>query len=191
MGKGLKAALIVIGILLLIGYGIFKWGIGEYNKVISMDENVKASWAQVENQLKRRYDLIPNLVETVKGYAKHERELFEKIAEARTRYFQANDVKGKIQASNQLEGVLSRLLMLREAYPQLKANESFLKLQDSLEGTENRISVERKRYNEGVQMLNTYRRTVFGRFFANIAGVAAAEYYEIPKGEAETPRVTF
>ena len=191
MGKGLKAALIVFGILLLIGFGIFKWGIGEYNKVISMDENVKASWAQVENQLKRRYDLIPNLVETVKGYAKHERELFEKIAESRTRYFQASDVKGKIQASNQLEGVLSRLLMLREAYPQLKANESFLKLQDSLEGTENRISVERKRYNEGVQMLNTYRRTVFGRFFAGIAGVAAAEYYEIPKGEAETPRVTF
>jgi len=191
MGKGLKTALIVFGILLLIGFGIFKWGIGEYNKVISIDENVKASWAQVENQLKRRYDLIPNLVETVKGYAKHERELFEKIAEARTRYFQANDVKGKIQASNQLEGVLSRLLMLREAYPQLKANESFLKLQDSLEGTENRISVERKRYNEAVQMLNTYRRTVFGRFFASIAGVAAAEYYEIPKGEAETPRVTF
>jgi LemA protein len=191
MGKGLKAALIVIGVLLIIGFGFFKWGIGEYNKVISMDENVKASWAQVENQLKRRYDLIPNLVETVKGYAKHERELFEKIAEARTQYFQAKDVKGKIQASNKLEGVLSRLLMLREAYPELKANESFLKLQDSLEGTENRISVERKRYNEAVQMLNTYRRTVFGRFFAGIAGVAAAEYYEIPKGEAETPKVTF
>ena len=191
MGRGLKIALIVVGILLLIGLGTFKWVVGEYNKVIAMDENVKASWAQVENQLKRRYDLIPNLVETVKGYAKHEKELFENIAEARTKYFQAKDVKGKIQASNQLEGVLSRLLLLREAYPQLKANESFLKLQDSLEGTENRISVERKRYNESVQLLNTYRRTVFGRVFAALAGVSAAEYYEIPEGQAETPKVTF
>jgi LemA protein len=191
MGKGLKIALLVIGILLLIGFVSFKLVVGEYNKVIAMDENVKASWAQVENQLKRRYDLIPNLVETVKGYAKHEKELFENIAEARTKYFQAKDVKGKIQASNQLEGVLSRLLLLREAYPQLKANESFLKLQDSLEGTENRISVERKRYNESVQLLNTYRRTVFGRFFTALAGVSAAEYYEIPEGQAETPKVAF
>ncbi len=191
MGRGLKIALLVVGILLLIGLGTFKWVVGEYNKVIAMDENVKASWAQVENQLKRRYDLIPNLVETVKGYAKHEKEIFENIAEARTKYFQAKDVKGKIQASNQLEGVLSRLLLLREAYPQLKANESFLKLQDSLEGTENRISVERKRYNESVQLLNTYRRTVFGRFFTTLAGVSAAEYYKIPEGQAETPKVTF
>ncbi len=191
MGKGLKTGLIVIGILLVILIGFFGWGIKEYNKVITMDEDVTAKWAQVENQLKRRYDLIPNLVETVKGYAKHERELFEKIAEARTRYFQANDVKGKIQASTQLEGVLSRLLLLREAYPQLKANESFLKLQDSLEGTENRISVERKRYNEAVRILNTYRRTVFGRFFAGLAGVSVAEYYEIPEGEAATPAVKF
>lgn len=191
MGRGLKITLIVVGILLLIGFVSFRWAIGEYNTVIAMDENVKASWAQVENQLKRRYDLIPNLVETVKGYAKHEKELFENIADARTKYFQAGDVKGKIQASNQLEGVLSRLLMLKETYPQLKANESFLKLQDSLEGTENRIAVERKRYNESVQLVNTYRRTVFGRFFASLAGVSAAEYYEIPKGEAETPKVKF
>jgi len=191
MGKGLKITLIIVGILLIIGFGTFGWAIKEYNKVVAMDEDVAAKWAQVENQLKRRYDLIPNLVETVKGYAKHEKELFENIAEARTRYFQAKDVKDKISASNQLEGVLSRLLLLREAYPQLKANESFLKLQDSLEGTENRISVERKRYNETVRVLNTYRRTVFGRFFASIAGVSAAEYYEIPKGEAETPKVKF
>lgn len=191
MGKGLKTGLIFIGILVVILVGFLGWGIKEYNKVISMDEDVVAKWAQVENQLKRRYDLIPNLVETVKGYAKHERELFEKIAEARTRYFQANSVKGKIQASTQLEGVLSRLLLLREAYPQLKANESFLKLQDSLEGTENRISVERKRYNESVRILNTYRRTVFGRFFASLAGVSVAEYYEIPEGEAATPKVKF
>jgi len=156
-----------------------------------MDENVKGSWAQVENQLKRRYDLIPNLVETVKGYAGHEKELFEHIADARTQYFNAGNVKGKIEASNKLEGFLSRLLVLRETYPQLKANESFLKLQDSLEGTENRIAVERKRYNESVQMLNTYIRTFFGRFFASFAGVSAAEYYEIPDAEKEAPKVKF
>ena len=190
MGRGLKIALVVV-ILLLIGFGTFRSVVSEYNKVVTMDENVKARWAQVENQLKRRYDLIPNLVETVKGYAKHERELFENIAEARTRYFQATDIKRKIQASDQLEGVLSRLLLLREAYPELKANESFLKLQDSIEGTENRISVERNRYNEAVLALNAYRRTIFGRFFASIAGVSAAEYYEIPKGEAEAPKVKF
>jgi LemA protein len=191
MGKGLKITLIVLGIIVLIGGGILGWGIKEYNRVITMDENISASWAQVENQLKRRYDLIPNLVETVKGYAKHEREIFENIAEMRTRYFQAKDIKGKISASNQLEGALSKLLLLREAYPQLKANESFLKLQDSLEGTENRIAVERRRYNEAVRTLNTYKRTVFGRFFAAIAGVSTAEYYNIPKGEAATPKVKF
>lgn len=191
MGQCGKTALIVIAILAIIGFGVIVWGIGEYNKVVRMDEAIKAQWAQVENQLKRRYDLIPNLVETVKGYAKHEKELFENIAEARTRYFQAKDVKGKIDASNQLEGVLSRLLLLREAYPQLRASENFMKLQDSLEGTENRIAVERKRYNDSVKTLNTYRRTVFGRFFASIVGVSEGAYYEIPEGEAKTPKVEF
>lgn len=191
MSKGLKIVLIIIGILLLVGFSTFRWVINGYNNVIAMDENVKGKWAQVENQLKRRYDLIPNLIETVKGYAAHEEELFKHIADARTKYFQANSVKEKIQASNQLEGVLSRLLLLREAYPNLKANESFLKLQDSLEGTENRIAVERKRYNEAVQLLNTYTRTFFGRFFASLAGVSSAEYYEIPEAEKEVPKVQF
>ncbi len=131
------------------------------------------------------------LVETVKGYATHEKELFENIAEARTKYFQAKDVKGKIASSNQLEGALSRLLLLREQYPELKANQSFLKLQDSLEGTENRIAVERKRYNDAVQILNTYIRTFFGRFFAAFADVSKAEYYEIPELEKDTPKVKF
>lgn len=191
MSKGLKITLIVVGIILLLGFGMFRWLVGGYNNVIAMDENVTGKWAQVENQLKRRYDLIPNLVETVKGYAAHETELFKHIADARTKYFQAKNVKDKISASNQLEGVLSRLLLLREAYPNLKANESFLKLQDSLEGTENRIAVERKRYNEAVQTLNTFIRTFFGRFFASFAGVDSAEYYEVPEGEQETPQVRF
>jgi LemA protein len=191
MNKSLKIFLAVLGILILLAFGFLSWGIGQYNKAITMDEQVKASWAQVENQLKRRYDLIPNLVETVKGYAKHERELFEKIAEARTKYFQSGSIQDKIKSSNQLEGVLSRLLLLQEQYPQLKANESFLKLQDSLEGTENRIAVERQRYNEAVKALNTYRRTVVGKIFASIAGVGEAAYYQLPEGEAETPQVKF
>jgi LemA protein len=191
MNSGIKAVLIVLAVIAVIAIGIIMYGVGQYNHVIAMDEQVKSQWAQVENQLKRRYDLIPNLVETVKGYAKHERELFENIANARTKYFQAATVKDKIQASQQLEGVLSRLLMLREAYPQLKANESFLKLQDSLEGTENRIAVERKRYNDDVRTLNTYRRTVFGRFFASLAGVNEAQYYEVPQAEKEAPKVKF
>jgi len=191
MSKKLKTILIIVGVILLVGFMVFGKIIAEYNRVIAMDENVKGKWAQVENQLKRRYDLIPNLVETVKGYAKHEKELFENIAQARTQYFQAKDVKNKIKASNQLEGVLSRLLLLQERYPVLKANESFLKLQDSLEGTENRIAVERKRYNESVQVLNTYIRTFFGRFYAMFAGVSKAEYYEVPEAEQAVPKVKF
>ncbi len=191
MNNGVKTLLIVLGVLAVAVILTVMWGVGQYNQVVSMDEQVKSQWAQVENQLKRRYDLIPNLVETVKGYAKHEREIFENIANARTKYFQANTVKDKIQASQQLEGVLSRLLMLKETYPQLKANESFLKLQDSLEGTENRIAVERMRYNNDVKALNTYRRTVFGRFIASLAGVNEAQYYEIPQAEQETPKVKF
>jgi len=191
MSKGIKITLIVVGVILLVGFMTFSWFRSGYDNVVAMDENITGKWAQVENQLKRRYDLIPNLIETVKGYAKHEKELFENIANARTKYFQAGSVKGKLEASGQLEGFLSRLLVLREAYPELKANENFLKLQDSLEGTENRISVERKRYNEAVQLLNTYIRTFFGRFFASFAGVSSAEYYEIPEGEEATPKVNF
>jgi LemA protein len=191
MSKGLKIGLIVVGVILLIGFMTFNWFISGYNNVIAMDENISGKWAQVENQLKRRYDLIPNLIETVKGYASHEKELFENIANARTKYFQANTVNKKVQASSQLEGFLSRLLVLREAYPDLKANQNFLKLQDSLEGTENRIAVERKRYNDAVQLLNTFVRTFFGRFFATFAGVSNAEYFEIPEAEKEVPKVKF
>ncbi len=191
MSNGAKTILVVLAVIAGFALLTIFWGVGQYNKAVAMDEQVKSQWAQVENQLKRRYDLIPNLVETVKGYATHERELFTTIAEARTKYFQAQTVKDKIQASQQLEGVLSRLLVLRETYPQLKANESFLKLQDSLEGTENRISVERKRYNDDVRSLNTYRRTVFGKIFASLAGVGEATYYEIPQAEKEAPKVKF
>jgi LemA protein len=191
MNNGVKTLLIILGVIVLLAGAAIMYGVGEYNKAVAMDEQVKSQWAQVENQLKRRYDLIPNLVEVVKGYATHEKELFEHIADARTKYFQAPTPKDKIAASGQLEGVLSRLLVLQETYPQLKANESFLKLHDDLAGTENRIAIERMRYNDTVKILNTYRRSVFGKFFASLAGVNEAQYYELPQAEKEAPKVKF
>jgi len=191
MRQGVKAVLIVLGIIVALVAAVFFWGMGRYNQVVAMDEQVNAQWAQVENQLKRRFDLIPNLVETTKGYAKHEKEIFENIANARKSYFQAQTVPEKVAAANGFESALSRLLMLQENYPNLKANESFLKLMDSLEGTENRIAVERKRYNDAVKVLNTYRRTVIGRFIAALAGVGPAEYFQIPEGQKEAPKVKF
>ncbi len=191
MGQAVKIILIILGVVTALGLGIIMWGIGQYNSVVAMDEQVKSQWAQVENQLKRRFDLIPNLVETTKGYAKHEKEIFENIANARIKYFQAGNVGEKVEAANGFERALSRLLMLQEQYPNLKANESFLKLQDSLEGTENRIAVERKRYNDTVRILNTYRRTVVGRFIAAMAGVEAAQYFDVPESQQEVPQVKF
>jgi len=191
MSNALKVVLVILGVTVLLMFIVGGKLISGYNRVITLEEDVKGKWAQVENQLKRRYDLIPNLVETVKGYAKHEKEIFENIAQARTQYFQSQDVKSRIQSANQLEGALSRLLLLQERYPDLKANQSFLRLQDSLEGTENRIAVERKRYNDSVQMLNTYIRTFTGRLYALLAGVSPAEYYEIPEAEKEAPKVKF
>jgi LemA protein len=186
-----KNLLTTLGVIALAAIILGGWTISGYNRVVTMDENVKTAWAQVENQLKRRYDLIPNLVETVKGYASHEKEIFDHLADARTKYFQAQDIQGKIAAAGDLERALSRLLVLQENYPQLKANESFLKMMDSLEGTENRIAVERKRYNDTVRTLNTYIRTVTGRFFAGLAGVSQAQYFHVPKAEEAAPKVKF
>ena len=191
MGQGTKTVLIGLGVVLALIVGVVMWGIGQYNHVIALDEQVKAQWAQVENQLKRRFDLIPNLVATTKGYAKHEKEIFENIANARTKYFKADSMNEKVEAAGDFERALSRLLMLQERYPDLKANESFLKLQDALEGTENRIAVERKRYNDAVRRLNTYRRSFVGRFIAAMAGVEAAKYFEIPEQEKAAPKVSF
>jgi len=191
MSNALKVVLIILGVTVLLLVIVGGKLITGYNQVITMEEDVKGKWAQVENQLKRRYDLIPNLVETVKGYATHEKEIFENIAQARTQYFQSKDLKSQINNANRLESALSRLLLLQERYPDLKANQSFLRLQDSLEGTENRIAVERKRYNDSVQSLNTYIRTFLGRLYALLAGVTPAEYYKIPEGEKEAPKVKF
>ncbi|MFQ5780449.1 MAG: LemA family protein, partial [Nitrospiria bacterium] len=144
-----------------------------------------------ENQLQRRFELIPNLVETVKGVAGQEEKIFLGVAEARKAYFQAQSIGEKARAAGGMESALSRLLVLREAYPQLKSNESFLKLQDQLEGTENRLSVERKRYNDTVKVLNTFTRKLLGRFYAGLAGVEKAEYFEIEEGARAAPKVEF
>ena len=181
---------VLIGMLVIVAILFFSlWG--GYNKAVKFDEAVNSAWAQVENTLVRRFDLIPNLVETVKGYAAHEKELFENIAEAKTKYFAARGVAGKAQVANQFEGMLSRLMLLREQFPELKANQNFLKLQDQLEGTENRIAVERNRYNEAVRKVNTYKRSFFGQFFCNLADVERAEYFEATEEQKETPKVSF
>ena len=187
MGKTARVIIGVVVVAVLIA-GFF---ISGFNKARRMNEGVTAQWAQVENQLKRRFDLIPNLVETVKGYAAQEKTIFLGVAEARKAYFQAQDVAGKARAAGELEGALSRLLLLQERYPELKSNENFMKLQDSLEGTENRIAVERKRYNDLVRELNTYIKTFPGMFFAPWAGVKEAQYFDVPEAETAVPQVKF
>ncbi|MBI2470778.1 MAG: LemA family protein [Planctomycetes bacterium] len=177
----MKKIIPVIAIVVFIGIIFGVWYVKGYNRVIAMNEDVKNAWSQV----------IPNLVETVKGYASHEKEIFEKLAEARKGYFSAGTIEDKAKAATQIEGFLSRLLMFRETYPELKANESFLKLQDTLEGTENRISVERKRYNDSVRDLNAYIKSFYGRFFAARAGVTEAKYFEVAEAEKEAPKVKF
>ena len=165
-----------------------------YKQAIALDEEVKGAWAQVDNQLQRRFEMIPNLVETVKGFAAQEKDIFLGIAKAREAYFQAKsqgDQAGQTAAAGTFESALSRLLVLRETYPELKSNESFLKLQDSLEGTENRLSVERMRFNEIVKKLNTFVRQPLGRLYARFAGVKEREYFEISDGAKTAPKVDF
>jgi LemA protein len=186
-----RKAWTIVGIIVVILILSISFAVSGFNKARRMNEAVSAQWAQVENQLKRRFDLIPNLVETVKGYASQEKTVFLGIAEARKAYFSAQGVAGKAKAAGELEGALSRLLLLQERYPELKSNENFMKLQDSLEGTENRISVERKRYNDLVRELNVYTKTFPGMFFASWAGVSQAQYFNIPKAETAVPQVKF
>ena len=190
-----KAWVVLVGVLLvllLIGFGIFSWYIGGYNKAVSLEQGAEKAWADIDTTLQRRLDLIPNLVETVKGYATHEKELFENIAKSREKYFQAGSRAGKIEATNELSGFLSRILMLQENYPQLKANENFRDLQVALEGTENRINVARTRYNEAAKQLNTFQRQFFGSFFCKRAGVEKVEYFEASEqAKTEVPKVEF
>ena len=186
-----KILIIGAAVVLLIAIGLTVIIVGGYNRAVAMDEAVNQHWAQVENQLQRRYDLIPNLEATVKGTALQEQKVFLGIAEARKAYFQASTVDEKAAAAGKVEGALSRLLLLAEAYPELKSNEAFLKLQDALEGTENRLSVERGRYNESVQTLNQFVRQFPGRLYASFAGVHERKYFEIEAPAKERPKVDF
>ena len=186
-----KAVLIIIGIVIVL-IVVGGWFISGLNRVFILQEGVTAAWSQVENQLQRRNDLIPNLVSTVKGYAAHEREVFEEVTRLRSQWATASSRGDKIQAAEGLGGVLSRLLLVAENYPLLKANQNFLNLQAQLEGTENRIAVERNRYNRTVKDFNSYIRTIAGGFFAGIRGINKPEkYFEAEAVARAVPKVEF
>ncbi len=191
MGKGLKTVLIVLGVLLLIVLAAYSYFKGTYNSLVTMDEGVKGAWAQVENQLQRRYDLIPNYVETVKGYAKHEKEVFVEVAQARSKVAGAASVNDKIEANTQLSSALGRLMLVVERYPELKANANFIRLQDELAGTENRIAVERRRFNEMVKDYNIKIRSFPTNILAGMFGFEKATFFKVPKERQEAPKVKF
>jgi LemA protein len=162
-----------------------------YNKFVSQEEKVKAQWAQVQNQLQRRNDLIPNLVETVKGYAAHEEGVFKEIADSRAKLAGASTPQDQIAAANQQSAALGRLLVIVENYPNLKANEQFNRLMDELSGTENRLAVERMRYNEAVQEYNTSRRQFPGVITARLFHFKDYPLFEAPTAAQQVPKVNF
>ncbi len=179
---GIIAAIVLIGIIF----------ISAYNGIVSKHETITAKWAQVENQLQRRNDLIPNLVNTVKGYAAHEKTLFEDITNARSQWAKANTVDEKVKAASAIDSAISRLLMVVENYPNLKADQTFLKLQDELAGTENRIATERMRYNEAVRDYNITVRMFPGNIIAGMYGFKpATEYFKAESTAKAVPEVKF
>ncbi len=179
--------LVIIGALVIGGFGL-------YNGLVSAQEEVKAAWAQVENQYQRRADLIPNLVETVKGYAQQEKSVLEEVTRLRSQWGEARqsgDISKTLQAAQGLENALGRLMVVVEKYPDLKSNQNFMKLQDQLEGTENRISVERRRYNEIVLNYNRKIRTFPGVLFAGFFGFERAPLFEAEQDAKKAPKVKF
>ena len=200
MSKSNKGSLIAIVILILLVLWAVVAGISFNNKAVQQEEGVRQAWSQVENQYQRRADLIPNLVNTVKGYATHERETLEGVVEARAKATQMTvdptkmtpeDLAAYQQAQGELSQALGRLLAVSERYPDLKANENFKALQVQLEGTENRISTERKRFNEVTQEYNTFVRKFPNNIFGSILGFKATPYFESVAGEDRAPEVKF
>ena len=191
MGQTQKTLLIVVIVLVLIILIPFLYLKGTYNSLVTMDESVKGAWAQVENQLQRRYDLIPNLVETVKGYATHEREVFVQVTEARSKVGGATSIPDKIGANNQLSAALSRLLVVVERYPELKANTNFIRLQDELAGTENRIAIERRNFINASQAYNQAIRLFPQRIIASMFDFEKRPYFEADEGADQAPKVKF
>ena len=183
------AVVVVLGLLLLMVAGSY---ISARNQMVAKNEAVKSAWSQVDIVLQRRADLIPNLVETVKGYAKQETTVFADIANARAGLLNAHDPASKIQANGQLDGALGRLLLLQENYPQLRSNENFMRLQDELAGTENRISVERRRYNETLKDYNTFVQQFPNNIWAGMAGFHPNNaYFEASAASRTAPAVKF
>jgi LemA protein len=188
----MKTGLIVIVVLVLIALFAFGQYVSVRNTLVTKNEAVKAAWSQVDIVLQRRADLIPNLVETVKGYAGQEQKVFGDIAAARSRLLSANGPADKIAANQQLDGAIGRLLAVVENYPQLKSNENFLRLQDELAGTENRIAVERKRYNDALQDYNTYVKQFPNSIFASWAGFKPnPAYFAATEESRQVPKVNF
>ncbi len=187
MKKGLIAVIIVVVFLFMVG----SFFIGKYNTMKTMQTDVTKSWADVETQLTRRYELIPNLVETVKGYAKYEKEVLTEVTEMRSRVGGAQTVSDKIEANNQLSSSLSRLMVVVEKYPDLKANQNFLNLQDELAGTENRIAVSRTRYNEIVSSFNKFLVVFPNNFIASMYNIKEAVFFKAPEGAQTAPKVAF
>ncbi|MCB6970785.1 MULTISPECIES: LemA family protein [Butyricimonas] len=196
----MKKSYIVIGIIVIILIGIFMWFKGSYNQMVTRSEGVSSQWSNVENQYQRRLDLIPNLVNTVKGYAEHEQNTLTQVVEARAKATQMRinfdqlDEK-TIQQFNSMQGelssALSRLMAISEQYPNLKANENFRDLQAQLEGTENRIAVERRKFNEDVKSYNAYIRSFPKNILANMFGFTVKPYFEATAGAEKAPEVKF
>ena len=179
----------IIVLLLIVGFSSY---VGAKNQMVTKNETVKAAWSQVDIVLQRRADLIPNLVETVKGFALQEQTVFGDIAKARSRLLSANTPADKIAANQQLDGALGRLLVVVENYPQLKSNENFLRLQDELAGTENRIAVERKHYNDALQDYNTFIGLFPNSIWAGMAGFKRNDaYFAASEGAKTAPKVDF
>lgn len=183
--------LIVLGVLLVGALLVGGWIRGVYNDLVAQQETTRTAWAQVENQLQRRNDLIPNYVETVKGYAKQETTIFTAIADARARIGSAASVPEKIEANNQLSSALARLLVVVENYPELRSSENFMRLQDELAGTENRIATERMRYNEAVQRYNVRTRQFPANLVAGMFNFEKAVLFEAPEDAKQVPKVAF
>lgn len=185
-------ALVGVGAIVLIAIIGFFWFKGIYNTIVAQDEAVDANWAQVENVLQRRYDLIPNLVNTVKGFAKQEQEVLTEVTALRSQWAKAGTVTEKAEAASGLERALGRLMVISERYPDLKSNVNFLRLQDELAGTENRVSVERRRYNEAIQAYNTTIRKFPAVFIAGYIGAEKRDaYFEATEAAEDAPVVDF
>ncbi|MCZ6489895.1 MAG: LemA family protein [Acidobacteria bacterium] len=196
MSRGLKifaiVAAVIVGVVLVVGIAVFSSFMGHRNEMVRQKEAITGTWAQVDVVLQRRADLIPNLVSTVKGYAAHEEEIFTRLADARAALAGARTPGESIAANQQMDSALSRLLVIVENYPNLKANENFLRLQDELAGTENRIAIERRRYHHTVQGYNTYIQLFPNYLVASFSGFAREDaYFETTEEDREAPQVEF